>query len=70
MATEPGEPEMLEGKLVDEGLRVLGDFADLTIPYTLGHSAAVAELAAAAGEQAGSTRKSASPCAERAASIT
>jgi HD-GYP domain-containing protein (c-di-GMP phosphodiesterase class II) len=52
MAAEPGEPEMLEGEQVDEGLRVLGDFADLTIPYTLGHSAAVAELAAAAGEQA------------------
>ena len=53
MAAEPGEPAMLEGELVDEGLRVFGDFADLTIPYTLGHSAAVAELAAAAGEQAG-----------------
>jgi HD-GYP domain-containing protein (c-di-GMP phosphodiesterase class II) len=53
MAAEPGEPAMLDGERVDEGLRVLGDFADLTIPYTLGHSAAVAELAAAAGEQAG-----------------
>jgi HD-GYP domain-containing protein (c-di-GMP phosphodiesterase class II) len=53
MAAEPGEPVILEGELVDEGLRVFGDFADLTIPYTLGHSAAVAELAAAAGEQAG-----------------
>ena len=53
MAAEPGEPVMLEGELVDEGLAVFGDFADLTIPYTLGHSAAVAELAAAAGEQAG-----------------
>jgi HD-GYP domain-containing protein (c-di-GMP phosphodiesterase class II) len=53
MAAEPGEPTMLEGEQVDEGLRVFGDFADLTIPYTLGHSAAVAELAATAGEQAG-----------------
>jgi HD-GYP domain-containing protein (c-di-GMP phosphodiesterase class II) len=53
MAAEPGEPAMLEDELVDEGLRVFGDFADLTIPYTLGHSAAVAELAASAGEQAG-----------------
>ena len=53
MAAEPGEPAMLEAELVDEGLRVLGDFADLTIPYTLGHSVAVAELAAAAGAQAG-----------------
>jgi HD-GYP domain-containing protein (c-di-GMP phosphodiesterase class II) len=53
MAAEPGEPTVLEGNQVDEGLRVIGDFADMTIPYTLGHSAAVAELAAAAGEQAG-----------------
>jgi HD-GYP domain-containing protein (c-di-GMP phosphodiesterase class II) len=53
MAVEPGEPAMLEDELVDEGLRVLGDFADLTIPFTLGHSAAVAELAAAAGKHAG-----------------
>jgi HD-GYP domain-containing protein (c-di-GMP phosphodiesterase class II) len=50
---EPGKPAMLENELVDEGLQVFGDFADLTIPYTLGHSAAVAELAASAGEQAG-----------------
>jgi HD-GYP domain-containing protein (c-di-GMP phosphodiesterase class II) len=53
MAAEPGEPVMLEGKQVDEGLRVLGDFADLTIPYTLGHSVAVAELASAAAAGAG-----------------
>lgn len=53
MRAEPGVPAILEGDLVDEGLRVFGDFADLTIPYTLGHSAAVAELAAAAGELAG-----------------
>jgi HD-GYP domain-containing protein (c-di-GMP phosphodiesterase class II) len=57
MAAEPGEHAMLEGEQVDEGLRVLGDFADLTIPYTLGHSAAVAELAATAGEQAGLDRE-------------
>jgi HD-GYP domain-containing protein (c-di-GMP phosphodiesterase class II) len=53
MEAEPGSPVMFEGGMVDEGLRVFGDFADLTIPYTLGHSAAVAELAAAAGERAG-----------------
>jgi HD-GYP domain-containing protein (c-di-GMP phosphodiesterase class II) len=53
MRAEPGEPTMLEEELVDEGLRVFGDFVDLTIPYTLGHSGAVAELAATAGEQAG-----------------
>jgi HD-GYP domain-containing protein (c-di-GMP phosphodiesterase class II) len=53
MAAEPGEPWLLEGELVDDGLRVFGDFADLTIPYTLGHSAAVAELASAAGKHVG-----------------
>jgi DNA-binding CsgD family transcriptional regulator len=53
MAAEPGRPSILEDDMVDEGLRVFGDFADLTIPYTLGHSAAVAELAAAAGRLAG-----------------
>jgi HD-GYP domain-containing protein (c-di-GMP phosphodiesterase class II) len=53
MAAEPGEPVMLGGDEVDEGLRVLGDFADLTIPYTLGHSLAVAELASAAAKRAG-----------------
>lgn len=53
MAAEPKPPLMLDGGLVDEGLRVFGDFADLTIPYTLGHSTAVAALAASAGEQAG-----------------
>jgi len=31
MAAEPGEPAMLDGEQVDEGLRVIGDFADLTI---------------------------------------
>jgi HD-GYP domain-containing protein (c-di-GMP phosphodiesterase class II) len=53
MAAEPGEPAIMADELVDEGLRVIGDFADMTIPYTVGHSATVAELAAAAGEQAG-----------------
>src|SRR5690348_2359954 len=30
MAAEPGPPAILEGDLVDEGLRVFGDFSDLT----------------------------------------
>jgi HD-GYP domain-containing protein (c-di-GMP phosphodiesterase class II) len=53
MEAEPGGPAILEGDMVDEGLRVFGDFSDLTIPYTLGHSSAVAELAASAGEHMG-----------------
>lgn len=52
MAAEPGEPVILDGEQVDEGLRVLGDFADLAIPYTLGNSAGVAELVSAAAEGA------------------
>src|SRR5206468_12473435 len=70
MAAEPGEPAMLEGEQVDEGLRVIGDFADMTIPYTLGHSAAVAELAAAAGEQTGLDAEACLTCAERASCTT
>jgi HD-GYP domain-containing protein (c-di-GMP phosphodiesterase class II) len=53
VAAEPGAPAMLEGPLLDEGLRVLADFADLKSPFTLGHSPAVAELAGAAGHHAG-----------------
>jgi HD-GYP domain-containing protein (c-di-GMP phosphodiesterase class II) len=53
VAAEPGAPAMLEGAQVDEGLRVLADFADLKSLYMLGHSTRVAALAAAAGGRAG-----------------
>ena len=37
----------------DEALRAIGRFVDLKSPFTVGHSLAVAELAAAAGRQLG-----------------
>jgi HD-GYP domain-containing protein (c-di-GMP phosphodiesterase class II) len=39
----------------DSALLAIANFIDLKSPYTLGHSAAVAELAAAAGSSLGST---------------
>ncbi len=53
IAAEPGAPAILQGPLLDEGLLVLADFADLKSPFTLGHSPAVAALAGAAGSHAG-----------------
>jgi HD-GYP domain-containing protein (c-di-GMP phosphodiesterase class II) len=55
-ATLDGEPHprlMLEGDAIDRALRAIGDFADLISPYLVGHSAAVAELAAATARQCG-----------------
>ncbi len=53
IAAEPALGVMLAGGEIDEALRAIANFVDLKSPYTLGHAAAVAELAAAAGEQAG-----------------
>jgi HD-GYP domain-containing protein (c-di-GMP phosphodiesterase class II) len=39
---------MLEGDAIDAALAAIGDFADLASPYLAGHSAGVAQLAAAA----------------------
>ena len=39
---------MLEGDALDRALAAMGNFADLISPYFAGHSAGVAELAAAA----------------------
>jgi len=43
----------LVGVALDSALRAIGEFADLKSPHTVGHSAGVAELAAAAGAQLG-----------------
>ncbi len=43
----------LTGDALDSALEALGDFADLKSPFFTGHSAAVAELAEAAGWRAG-----------------
>ena len=40
---------MLAGAAIDRALAAIGDFTDLISPYLVGHSAGVAELAAAGG---------------------
>ena len=51
LAREPGPRLTLEGEAIDRALAAMGDFADLASPYLVGHSAGVAELAAAAAER-------------------
>jgi HD-GYP domain-containing protein (c-di-GMP phosphodiesterase class II) len=48
LAREPHPRLTLEGEAVDRALASMGNFADLISPYLGGHSAGVAELAAAA----------------------
>ena len=43
----------LQGEAIDRALAAMGDFADLVSPYLVGHSAGVAELAAAAAQRCG-----------------
>lgn len=49
----PDRGEHLDDVALDDLLQALGDFVDLKCPFTLGHSRAVAELAAAAAAVAG-----------------
>lgn len=49
---EPALAVVLEDDEFDAALGAIADFVDLKSPYTLGHSRAVAELAAAAGNYA------------------
>ena len=51
LACEPHPPLMLEGEALDRALAAMGNFADLISPYLAGHSAGVAELAAAAARR-------------------
>jgi HD-GYP domain-containing protein (c-di-GMP phosphodiesterase class II) len=53
LAAEPGSGPVFEGEAIDDVLRIIGEVADLKCPDTLGHSAAVAQLASAAGAEAG-----------------
>jgi HD-GYP domain-containing protein (c-di-GMP phosphodiesterase class II) len=48
LACEPHPPRLLEGEALERGLAAVGNFADLISPYLAGHSAGVADLAAAA----------------------
>ena len=51
LAREPVTQLVLEGEAIDQALAAMGDFADLLSPYLVGHSAGVAELAAAAAHR-------------------
>jgi HD-GYP domain-containing protein (c-di-GMP phosphodiesterase class II) len=50
---EPALTMVLSGDRFDAALAAIANFVDLKSPYTLGHARAVADLAAAAGEQLG-----------------
>ncbi len=49
----PDRDVLLRGADLDSMLEAIGDFADLKCPFTIGHSRAVAELAAAAASRVG-----------------
>jgi HD-GYP domain-containing protein (c-di-GMP phosphodiesterase class II) len=53
LAVEPHPWLTLKGAAIDRALAAMGDFTDLASPYLVGHSAGVAELAAAATERYG-----------------
>ena len=53
LAREPEPQLFLRAQAIDRALAAMGNFADLVSPYLVGHSAGVAELAAAAGRQCG-----------------
>ena len=53
IAAEPALAVVLSGERFDDALLALASFVDLKSPYFLGHSRAVADLAAAAGERLG-----------------
>lgn len=50
LAAEPAQRLTLEGGAIDLALEAMGNFADLTSRYLVGHSAGVARLAAAAAQ--------------------
>jgi HD-GYP domain-containing protein (c-di-GMP phosphodiesterase class II) len=53
IAAEPALTPALSGEQLDTALLAIANFVDLKSPYTLGHSAAVAELAGEAARQLG-----------------
>ena len=53
IAAEPAPQVLLDEARLDSVLGAFADFVDLKSPFTLGHSAAVAELAAAAARHSG-----------------
>jgi HD-GYP domain-containing protein (c-di-GMP phosphodiesterase class II) len=55
VAAEPALAVVLSGEQFDRALAAIANFVDLKSPYFLGHSAAVADLAAEAARQLGSS---------------
>jgi len=53
IGAEPALAVVLSGEQFDQALLAIANFVDLKSPYSLGHSRAVADLAAAAGAQLG-----------------
>ena len=53
MEAEPGPRPLLGAAALESALRVVADFVDVKSPYTLGHSAGVAQLARAAAAHCG-----------------
>jgi HD-GYP domain-containing protein (c-di-GMP phosphodiesterase class II) len=53
MAAEPGFAHRVDGSELDAVLQAMGDLVDLKSPFLAGHSRGVANLAAAAAQQAG-----------------
>jgi HD-GYP domain-containing protein (c-di-GMP phosphodiesterase class II) len=53
ISAEPSLAVLLTGAEIDNALRAIANFVDLKSPYTLGHAAAVAELAATAAARLG-----------------
>jgi HD-GYP domain-containing protein (c-di-GMP phosphodiesterase class II) len=53
LAFEPTPRLILQGEAIDRALAAMGDFADLSSPYLVGHSAGVEQLATAAAERCG-----------------
>ena len=53
LSCEPAAQVTLEGEAIERALAAMGDFADLASPYLVGHSRAVAELAAGAARLCG-----------------
>jgi putative nucleotidyltransferase with HDIG domain len=53
LALAPDRDMLLEGTDLDALLAAIGDFADLKCPFTMGHTRAVADLAAAAASRVG-----------------
>jgi HD-GYP domain-containing protein (c-di-GMP phosphodiesterase class II) len=53
LSCEPRPHLVLVGEAIDQALSAIGDFADLSAPSLVGHSAGVAGLATIAGERCG-----------------